>query len=66
MHQGDLPSYLPLEMEVGSFLIPTGNSGGDVVHSLDSLHDSDGDSGREIGDEGGSIFDFVVLSVNDI
>ena len=66
VHQGNLPGNLPLEMEVGSFLVPTGDSGGDVVHSLNSLHDSDGDSGREIGDEGSSVFDFVVLSVNDI
>ena len=45
MHQGDLPSYLPLEMEVGGFLVPAGDGGGDVVHGLDSLHDPDGDPG---------------------
>ena len=45
MHQGDLPSYLPLEMEVGSLLVPAGDGGGDVVHTLDSLHDSNRDSG---------------------
>ena len=49
MHQGDLPSYLPLETEVGSFLVPAGDGGGDVVHGLDSLHDPDRDPGREVG-----------------
>ena len=66
MHQGNLLSYLPLEMEVGSFLIPTGDGGGDAVHGLDLLHDSDGDSSQEIGDEGGSIFDFDVFSTNNV
>ena len=37
MHQGDLLSYLPLETEVGSFLIPTGDGGGDVVHVAHAL-----------------------------
>ena len=66
MCNSNLPSYLPLETEVGSFLIPTGDGGGDIVHGLDSLHDSDRDSGREIGDEDGGVFDFVVLSMNNI
>ena len=66
MHQGDLPSYLPLETEVGGLLVPASEGGGDVVHSLDSLHDSNRDSGREIGDKGGSVFDFVIFSTNDV
>ena len=37
MHQGNLSSYLPLETEVGSFLIPAGDGGGDIVHGLNSL-----------------------------
>ena len=45
MHQGDLPSYLPLETEVGSFLVPAGDGGGDIVHGMDLLHDPDGDPG---------------------
>ena len=66
IHQGDLPSYLPLEMEVGSFLVPTSNGDGAVVHGLDSLHDSNGDSGQKIRDEGGGVFDFIVLSMDDV
>ena len=66
MHQGDLPSYLPLETEVGSFLIPSSDGGGDVFHSLDLLHDSDRDPSREVRDESGSIFDFVVFGANVI
>ena len=66
MHQGNLLSYLSLETEVGSLLVPAGDGGGDVVHSLDSLHDSNGDSSQEIGDEGGGVFDFVVFSANNV
>ena len=66
MHQGDPPSYFPLETEVGGFLIPSGNGGGDVVHCLDSLHNPNRDSGQEVGDESGGILDFVVFGANDI
>ena len=66
MHQGDFSSYLPLETEVDSFLIPSSDGGGDVFHSLDSLHDSDRDPGREVRDESGSIFDFVIFGANNI
>ena len=41
MDGGDLPSNIPLETEMGSFLIPAGDGGGDGVHSLDSLHNPD-------------------------
>ena len=44
MHQGNLLGYLLLEAEVGGFLVPTDNGGGDIVHGLDSLHDSNWDS----------------------
>ena len=66
VHQGDPSSYLPLETEVGSFLIPSGDGGGDVVHCLDSLHNPDGDSSQEVGDESGGILDLIVFGVNDI
>ena len=66
VHQGNLPSYLPLEMEVGSFLIPTSDSSGDIIHGLDSLHEPDGDSGRKVRGEGGGVFDFVVLGMNEV
>ena len=51
---------------MGGFLIPPSNGGGDVVHSLDSLHNPNQDSGGEIGDKGGGVFDFIVLGMNDI
>ena len=66
VHQGDFSSNLPLEMEMGSFFVPADNGGGGVVHSLDSLHNPDRDSGGEVGDECGGIFDFVVLGVDDV
>ena len=44
MHQGDLSGDLPLETEMGGFFMPAGNGGGDIVHSLDSLHNPDRDS----------------------
>ena len=66
MHYGNFSGYLPLEMEMGGFLIPPSNGGGDVVHSLDSLHNPNQDSGGEIGDKGGGVFDFIVLGMNDI
>ena len=52
-------------MKVSGFLVPTGDGGGDIVHGLDSLHDPNGDSGWEVGDEGGSVFDVIILGVND-
>ena len=66
MHQGDFLSNLPLETEVGSFLIPASDGDGNIVHGLDLLHDPDRDSSREIGDEGGGVFDFVVLGTDNI
>ena len=66
VHQGDLPSYLPLETEVGGFLIPSCDGGGDVVHRLDSLHNPNGDSGQEVGDESGGVFDLIVFSIDNI
>ena len=45
VHQGDLPSDLSLELEVGGFLIPSCDGGGDIVHCLDLLHNPDRDSG---------------------
>ena len=45
MHQSDFSGYLSLETEMGSFLIPTGDGGGDIVHSLDPLQNPNWDSG---------------------
>ena len=66
VHQGNSLSNFSLKTEVGSFLIPSSNGGRDIIHSLDTLHESNGYPHREVGDKGGSIFDFVVLSMNDI
>ena len=49
-----------------SFLIPTGDGGGDVVHSLDPLHNPNWDSSREVGDQGGGVFDFVIFGTDNI
>ena len=66
VHQGYFSGNLPLETEMGSLFIPASDGGGDIVHSLDSLHDPNRDSSREVGDEGGGIFDFVILGADDI
>ena len=44
LHQSDLSGYLSLETEMGSFLIPASDGGGDLVHSLDSFHNLNWDS----------------------
>ena len=51
---------------MSGLFVPISDSGGNIVHGLDLLHDSDRDPSREVRDEGGSIFDFIVLSANDI
>ena len=66
MYKGNFLSYLLLKLEVGSFFIPDGEGGGYSVHSLDSVHDPSGESCREIGDEGGGIFQFVILGSNNV
>ena len=66
VHQGNFSSDLPLETEMGSFFIPADDGGGDVVHSLDLLHNPNRDSSGEVGDECGGIFDFVVLGADDV
>ena len=45
MDGGDLLSDFSLEIEMGGFLIPAGDGGGDGVHSLDTLHNPNWDSG---------------------
>ena len=59
--QGDLSSYFLLEVEVDGFFIPGGDSNGYCVHSLDTVHNPGGYSSREVQDEGGGVFDFVVF-----
>ena len=66
MHKGNLPSYLLLKSEVGSLFVPGSEGGRYSVHSLDAVHDPSGESRRKIRDEGGGIFQFVVLGSNNV
>ena len=66
MHEGNSSSDLLLEAEVGGLVVPSVDSGGDGIHSLDVMHDPCQDPGFEIRDESGSVFDFVVLGTNDV
>ena len=66
MHKGNPPSYLLLKLEVGSFFVPGSEGGRYSVHSLDSMHNPSGESRGKVGDEGGGIFQFVVLGLNNV
>ena len=50
VHKGDFSGDLFLEMEVGGFFVPKGESGGYRIHGLDAVHDPSGNSCGEIGD----------------
>ena len=66
MHEGNFSSYFPLESEMGGFLIPSSNGGGDVVHGLDLLHNPYWNASQEVGDQSGGIFDFIILGADYI
>ena len=66
MHEGDFAGNLFLETEVGGFFVPEGESGGYHIHSLNAVHDPSGDSCREIGDQGGGVFQFVILGPDNV
>ena len=66
MHESDLLSDLLLESEVGGLLVPESEGGGYGVHGLDAMHDLSGESGREIRNQGGGIFCFIILSTDDV
>ena len=66
MQKGNLPSYLLLKSEVGSLFIPGSEGGRYSVHSLDMVHNPSGESRRKVGDEGGGIFQFIVLGLNNV
>ena len=66
MHHSNFVSYLPLETEVGGFLIPTNGGGRDGVHGLDMLHKSYWDPGQEVGNQGGGILGFIEFGLDDI
>ena len=66
MHKGNFSGDLLLETEVGGFFVPEGESGGYHIHGLDAVHDPSGDSCGEIGDQGGSVFQFIILGADDV
>ena len=66
MHESDLPSDFLLEAEVGGLLVPESEGGGYGVHGLDAMHDPSGESGREVRNQGGGIFCFIIFSVDDV
>ena len=57
---------LSMEAEVGGFLVPSSDGGGDVIHCLDMLHESDGYYCGKVGDKSGGVFDFIVLGVDNV
>ena len=66
MHKGNPLSYLLLKSEVGSLFIPGSKGGRYGIHGLDMVHNPSGESHREIGDEGGSVFQFAIFGSNNI
>ena len=66
MHEGNLPGDFFLKSEMGGFFIPEGEGGRYCIHGLDAVHNPGGNSRREVGDQRGSVFRFVVLSVDNV
>ena len=66
MHESNLSSDLFLEMKVGGFLVPKGKGGWYSIHGLDAMHDPSGDSCREVRDQSGCIFYFVIFGVDNV
>ena len=66
MHESNLPSNLLLEMKVGGFLVLKGEGGWHSIHGLDAMHNPGGEPGREVRDQGGSIFCFIIFGADDI
>ena len=66
VHEGNLSGNLLLETKVGGFFIPEGEGGGYCIHGLDAMHNPGRDSCREVGDQGGGVFQFVVFSTDNV
>ena len=66
MLKSNLLSDLLLQAEVGSLLVPESEGGGYGVHGLDAMHDPSGESGREVRNQGGGVFCFIILSADDV
>ena len=66
VHEGNFSGDLLLETKVGGFFIPEGEGGGYRIHGLDAMHNPGRDSRREVGDQGGGVFQFVVFSTDNV
>ena len=66
VHEGNLSSDFFLEVEMGGFLIPEGEGGRYGIHGLDAMHNPGGEPSREVRDQGGGIFGFIIFGMDDI
>ena len=66
VHEGNLSGDFFLKMEMGGLFVPEGEGGGYHIHGLDAMHNPGGNSHREVGDQRGSVFQFVVLSTDNV
>ena len=66
VHESDFSSDFLLEVKVGGFLVPEGKGGWYSIHGLDAMHDPSGNSCREVRDQGGSIFHFIIFGTDDV
>ena len=53
-------------MEVGSFLVPDGESSGYVIHGLNTVHDPGREPCWEVGDQGGGIFCLIIFGSGNV
>ena len=66
VHEGNFPGNFFLKSEMGGFFVPEGEGGRYYIHGLDAMHNPGRNSRREVGDQRGGIFQFVVLSVDNV
>ena len=66
VHEGNLSGDLFLEVEMGGFFVPKSEGGGYHIHGLDVMHNPGRNSYREVGDQCGGIFQFIVLRVDNV
>ena len=66
VHEGNLSGNFFLEAEMGGFLVPEGEGGRYSIHGLDAMHNPGREPSGEIRDQGGGIFCFIILGMDDI
>ena len=66
VHKGNLSGNFLLEAEMGGFLIPKGEGGWYGVDGLDAMHNPGRNSHREVGDQCGGVFRFIILSADNV